>query len=65
MDRQTFALCGHLSKQEIASFKKEGWSNKQSNVNKNGIPLHIQKPRRKKAGITFNKKDGFNEHHSI
>ncbi|PUB12598.1 hypothetical protein [Paenisporosarcina sp. OV554] len=47
VDRQTLTIHGHLSKQEIASFKRDGWRYKQPNVNKIGIPVHIQKPRRK------------------
>ena len=39
----SLVVCGHLTKQEIASLKAEGWRKEQPNVNKNGIPL--QKPK--------------------
>lgn len=45
IDRRNFIICGHLSKQEIASLRDEGWRKEKPSVNKNGIPL--EKLRRK------------------
>ncbi|MFJ7971290.1 hypothetical protein [Psychrobacillus sp. NPDC096389] len=46
-DRHSLVVCGHMTKQEIASLKAEGWRIEQPNVNKNGIPVKKQIRRKK------------------
>ncbi|MGE7977330.1 hypothetical protein [Psychrobacillus sp. NPDC093200] len=45
VDRQVMTVSGHLNKQEISSFKADGWRLEQPQINKTGIP--VQTHRRK------------------
>lgn len=39
IDGRVQVICGHLTKQEVAEFKREGWRVDQPQINRNGIPV--------------------------
>jgi len=39
VDGKRLVICGHLTRQEVAAYKSEGWRERKPNVNKHGIPV--------------------------
>lgn len=43
VDRERRIICGHFNREEISTFKREGWRKDAPQVNGNGIPVKFKK----------------------
>lgn len=43
VDRERRIVCGHFNKEEINTFKQEGWRKDAPQVNGNGIPVELKR----------------------
>lgn len=43
IENEQRVICGHFTKEEIVTFKQQGWRKEPPQTNKNGIPVEQKK----------------------
>lgn len=46
IENEQRVICGHFSKQEMVTYKQQGWRKEPPQTNKNGIPVEQSSKRR-------------------